>query len=90
MAPQTARGGAGPINQALRRIGVARAEADEFDTIGLGERRSMQDYEPEGPVRLRSTAAAAPQAEAAGLPMWLVMIVIAAAVGVGIMVAVAR
>jgi len=90
MAPQTARGGAGPINQALRRIGVARAEADEFDTIGLGERRSMQDYEPEGPVRLRAAETAAPQAKAAGLPMWLVMIVIAGAVGLGIMVSVAR
>lgn len=90
MAPQTARGGAGPINQALRRIGVARTEADEFDTIGLGERRSMQDYEPEGPVRLRAAETAAPQAKAAGLPMWLVMIVIAGAVGLGIMVSVAR
>ena len=90
MAPQTARGGAGPINQALRRIGVARTEADEFDTIGLGERRSMDDYEPEGPVRLRAAATAAPEAKAAGLPMWLVMIVIAAAVGAGIMVSVAR
>ena len=90
MAPQTARGGAGPINQALRRIGVARTEADEFDTIGLGERRSMDDYEPEGPVRLRAEATAAPEAKAAGLPMWLVMIVIAAAVGAGIMVSMAR
>lgn len=90
MAPQTARGGAGPINQALRRIGVARTEADEFDTIGLGERRAMDDYEPDGPVRLRAAEAAAPEAKVAGLPMWLVMIVIAAAVGAGIMVSVAR
>ncbi len=90
MAPQTARGGAGPINQALRRIGVQRAEADEFDTIGLGERRSMDDYEPEGPVRLRAQAEDAGAAKPAGLPMWLVMIFIAGAVGLGIMVAVAR
>ena len=91
MAPQTARGGAGPINQALRRIGVQRGEADEFDTIGLGERRSMDDYEPEGPVRLRGQAAeAAATGDQPGLPMWLVMIVIAGAVGLGIMVAVAR
>lgn len=90
MAPQTARGGAGPINQALRRIGVQRTDSDEFDTIGLGERRSMDDYTPEGPVRLRAAAVEAPEAKAAGLPMWLVMIVIAGAVGLGIMVAVAR
>jgi len=91
MAPQTARGGAGPINQALRRIGVQRTDLDEFDTIGLGERRSMDDYTPEGPVRLRGKAAAPPaDAGKAGLPMWLVMIVIAGAVGLGIMVAVAR
>ena len=92
MAPQTARGGAGPINQALRRIGVERTAADdEFDTIGLGQRRSMDDYEPEGLVRLRGQPAEAVVAsEQPGLPMWLVMIVIAGAVGLGIMVAVAR
>lgn len=91
MAPQTAHGGAGPINQALRRIGVVRTDADdEFDTVGLGERRSMADYEPEGPVRLREATRATPVVTQAGLPMWLVMIIIAAAVGVGILVAVAK
>ena len=50
----------------------------------------MDDYEPEGPVRLRAEGTASPEAKAAGLPMWLVMIVIAAAVGAGIMVSVAR
>ncbi len=92
VAPQTAKG-SGPINQALRRIGVVRTEADdEFDTIGLGERRTMTDYEPEGPVRLRGEATSAPpaKAEQAFVPMWVVMLVIAAAVGVAIMVSVMR
>ena len=90
MAPQTARGGGGPINQALRIIGVARTEADdEFDAIGLGERRSMTDYEPEGPVRLREAATDAAPAlkEQSGLPMWLVMVIIAVSVGAGIVIA---
>jgi hypothetical protein len=96
VAPQSARA-AGPINQALRRIGVTRTDADdEFDTIGLGERRSMMDYEPEGPVRLRgalpSALPSAPPQQAAQnfVPMWVVMLVIAAAVGVGIMASVMR
>lgn len=89
VAPQSAKG-AGPINQALRRIGVTLTESnDEFDTIGLGERRTMTDYEPEGPVRLRGAAASTPT-EQPGLPMWVVMIVIAAAVGFGVIVAVVR
>ena len=92
VAPQTAKG-SGPINQALRRIGVTRAEADdEFDTIGLGERRTMTDYELEGPVRLRGETVLARPEQAAQrfIPMWVVMLVIAAAVGVAIMVSVAR
>jgi hypothetical protein len=91
MAPQQAKG-IGPINQALRVIGVKHAaDLDEFDTLGLGERRSMSDYDPEGPVRLRvNPPPASPSAPARTLPMWLVMILIAAAVGVGIMAAVVR
>lgn len=92
VAPQSARG-SGPINQALRRTGVTRTDADdEFDTIGLGERRTMTDYEPEGPVRLPGETKPAPpaKAEQAFVPMWLVMLVIAAAVGVGVMLAVVR
>src|SRR6185436_12447340 len=55
--PQRSRGAGGPINSALRAIGMVKTEGmDEFDTIGLGERRSMNDYEPEGPVRLRQPA----------------------------------
>ena len=90
VAPQTAKG-AGPINQALRRIGVSRTDSDdEFDTIGLGERRTMTDYEPEGPVRLRGEAPSAPPEQPAQkfIPMWVVMLVLAAAVGVAIMVSV--
>lgn len=36
---------AGAINQALRRLGVrADAPQDEFDTVGLGRRRSVEDW----------------------------------------------
>ena len=91
VAPQSAKG-AGPINQALRRIGVTRTAADdEFDTIGLGERRTMTDYEPEGPVRLRGEAPLqAEPAPKAFVPMWVVMLVLAAAVGFAITVSVMR
>ena len=65
------------------------AADDEFDTIGLGERRTMTEYEPEGPVRLRTEAAPAKQPQA-GLPMWVVMLVMAATVAIGVMVAVVR
>lgn len=94
LAPQSGKG-IGPINQALRRIGVTRTDAnDEFDAIGLGERRRMDDYEPEGVVRNRpppgsSATSSKPDAQA-GLPMWLVMVAIAAAIGLGIYVAAAR
>ncbi len=89
VSPQSAKG-AGPIDQALRRIGVVRTEAgDEFDTIGLGQRRTMADYEPEGPVRLRGKPVQAKQRQA-GLPIWVVMLVIAAVVGLGVMAAVVR
>lgn len=91
MAPQRSRGGGGPINQALRRIGVTRSIADdEFDTIGLGERRSMEDYEPEGPVRLRVQRQDTPKADAkSGLPIWLVLLVVVLAIGGGVWVATA-
>jgi hypothetical protein len=94
VAPQSARG-AGPINQALRRIGVVRTPAeDEFDTIGLGERRSMTDYEPEGPVRLRRHAAAAERAtkpvdEEGYVPLWKIGLLILALIAVGVFVAIA-
>jgi len=94
VAPQSARG-AGPINQALRRIGVARTPAeDEFDTIGLGERRSMADYEPEGPVRLRGQAAPAEAAaqvasEKGFVPLWRIALLIVAVIAVGVFAAVA-
>jgi hypothetical protein len=92
MAPQTARGGAGPINQALSLIGVQRTQADDaFDAIGLGERRSMSDYEPEGPVRLRAEAPnASSTPQSSTVPMWLVIVIIAASIGVGIFVASTR
>ena len=91
VAPQRARGGGGAINQALRAIGVTRSVADdEFDTIGLGERRSMTDYEPEGPARLRGAPQPAAAAQASVLPGWLVGLVIAAAIGAGVLLAVVR
>lgn len=92
MAPQRSRGGGGPINQSLRAIGVVRVEPDDpFDTIGLGERRSMSDYEPEGPVRLRPTPTPAPppEPEKAYVPLWKILLVIAAFIAVGIFMSVA-
>lgn len=86
VAPQSAKG-AGPINQALRRIGVTRSESnDEFDTIGLGERRTMTDYEPEGPVRLRGAAATKPD-NAAGIPLWQVSAALLVALAIGAAIA---
>lgn len=39
------RGGFGPINQALRKIGVKRVgECDEFDTVGLDKHRSNEEW----------------------------------------------
>lgn len=88
---------AGPINQALRRIGVVpEGGNDAFDTIGLGQRRTMADYEPEGIVRLRGGAVAAPvvepvaEVEKAHVPLWKVMLVIVAMIAVGVFVAVAN
>ncbi|MDP3494710.1 MAG: hypothetical protein Q8R82_16485 [Hyphomonadaceae bacterium] len=93
MASQRSRGG-GAINEALRGIGVLReAGKDEFDTIGLGERRTMADYEPEGPVRLRrATAESAPQvtSEKGFVPLWLIALLIVAVIAVGVFVAVAN
>ncbi len=94
MAAQRSRGGGGPINQALRRIGVVRGADDEFDTVGLGERRSMSDYEPEGTVRLRGVVPARHELEPGEgkthLPMWLVLVFVALAIGGGVFMAVAR
>lgn len=85
---------AGPINQALRRIGVTpEAEKDAFDTIGLGERRQMADYEPEGVVRLRAPqveAAKPAEAEKAYVPLWKVALVIVAMIALGVFIAVAN
>lgn len=91
MAPQRARGGGAPINQALRAIGVERsAEADEFDTIGLGERRTMADYEPEGPVRLRgSNVETTAEPETAFVPGWQVGLAIAVVIAIGVFIAAA-
>lgn len=87
MAAQRSRIGA--INEALRGIGVLReAGKDEFDAVGLGERRSMADYEPEGPVRLRGVTATVKAEPVRGLPMWLVGLVIVGAIGLGVLVAV--
>jgi len=85
---------AGPINQALRRIGVVpEAEKDAFDTIGLGERRRMEDYEREGIVRLRVPHAEPPkptEVEKAFVPLWKVVLVIIAMIAVGVFVAAAQ
>jgi hypothetical protein len=87
--PERSRGAGGPINSALRAIDVERqGEMDEFDTIGLGERRTMEDYEPEGPRRLRA-AAADPVLDGSKstLPGWVVILLVALFVGVGIAIA---
>jgi len=92
MAPQRARGGGGAINQALRAIGVKRSVADdEFDTIGLGERRSMDDYGPDGPRRLRGQREGEAQVTSkSGLPAWVVLLAVAIAIGGGVFMAMAR
>lgn len=89
--PQTSRIGA--INEALRAIGVTAIPPDDaFDTIGLGARRTMADYEPAGPVRLRGQAPEPQEntapAEKAFVPLWQIALLIAAAIAVGILVAV--
>lgn len=79
--------GHGSINTALHAIGVTDAAGkDAFDTLGLGRRRSMNDY---APARAPATGAGSGQARpaggaAAGLPLWLVVGVIAAAIGLGL------
>lgn len=89
LSAMRAMGAGGPINSALRAIGVKRSDTDdEFDTIGLGLRRSMGDYEPAGPVRLRVQA---PTNESptpkATLPGWAVFLLLAGFVGLGVAVA---
>lgn len=74
--------GAGAINTALRRIGVLReAGKDEFDTIGLGERRSMEDYGPDGPRRLQVRHE---DVAKSGLSVWVVLLIIVAAIAAGV------
>ena len=98
MAPQRSRGGGGPINQALRRIGVVRGGDDEFDTVGLGERRSMNDYESDEELAIRAAVAntgellgAVPyHPDEAKMPTWLVILLIAAAIGGGVFMAMVR
>ena len=85
---ETSRG-IGAINSALRVIGVEAAGGkDAFDTLGLGERRSIDDYAPEGPVRLRGglpgKTIEAPDAARRGLPVWVVVAVFLAAVAFGV------
>jgi hypothetical protein len=86
MAPQRARGGGGTINQALRAIGVKRdAVNDEFDTIGLGERRAMEDYGPDGPRRLQRQREdeAKPEPKQAA-PIWVVVVMILLGIAFGV------
>lgn len=46
---------AGPINAALHTIGLERAESlDEFDTLGLGQVRSMDAFEDRTPETLET------------------------------------
>lgn len=75
--------GHGSINLALHAIGVTDADGmDAFDTIGLGRRRSNDDYlrpEPQRPSRLEPSREPAPK----GIPLWIVVAVLAAAIGLG-------
>lgn len=81
--------GHGAINSALHAIGVTDAQGmDAFDTIGLGRKRSNEDYlrpQNRGEVHAAPASATPP---AKGLPLWLVAAVIAAAIGLGLAVAV--
>ena len=81
--------GVGAINAALRRIGVLReAGKDEFDTIGLGDRRSMEDYGPDGSRRLqRQHEGEAKPEPKQGLPIWLVLLIVGVAIGGGVLMA---
>lgn len=81
--------GHGAINSALAAIGVERdGDKDAFDTIRLGKRRSLEDYEPEGPVRLRSDASSAERpASTAHLNLSVALVFIIAMISVGVAIA---
>jgi hypothetical protein len=87
-APARSKGASGPINSALRAIGVERIGAqDEFDTIGLGARRTMEDYSLEGPRRQRGAVEAPARGRARGAPLWVVIVIIVLAIAMGVGVA---
>jgi len=87
-APARSKGASGPINSALRAIGVERTGSqDEFDTIGLGARRTMDDYSPEGPRRMRRAAETPAGGRAKGAPLWVVIVIIVLAIAMGVGVA---
>jgi hypothetical protein len=91
--PSRSRGAGGPINAALQAIGVNRTERDDaFDAIGLGHRRSMADYEPDGPVRLRaSQTTIEPEAQTPKtIPVWAAMLLIAGCIALGTWLAISR
>ncbi|HEV7689848.1 MAG TPA: hypothetical protein VGO52_03455 [Hyphomonadaceae bacterium] len=84
-APARSKGAGGPINGALRAIGVQRMGSDdEFDTIGLGARRTMEDYALEGPRRQRGVAEAPARDKARGAPLWVVLMIIVLAIAMGV------
>jgi hypothetical protein len=84
-APARSKGASGPINGALRAIGVQRiGSQDEFDTIGLGARRTMDDYSAEGPRRQRGAATAPADGKAKGAPLWVVIVIIVLAIATGV------
>lgn len=63
VAQDPARDSVGPINDALRRIGVARGadDPDAFDTVGLGAYRNNDDWiEAGAAARSGATAAFTP------------------------------
>jgi hypothetical protein len=77
--------GRGSINAALHAIGVRDAPGlDAFDTIGLGRRRRMDDYEAEESRRYSAAASPSPPAKPSGLPIWVVVAVLSAAIGLGL------
>jgi hypothetical protein len=83
--PARSKGASGPINGALRVIGVQRmGSQDEFDTIGLGARRTMEDYSPEGPRRQRGGATAPARSAPRSAPLWVVIVIFILAIAMGV------
>ncbi len=77
--------GHGSINAALHAIGVIDAPGmDAFDTIGLGRRRSMDDYERVAPAGGAPVSPPESGTPAKGFPLWAVVAFLVAAIALGV------